>query len=391
MRAYLQQIALTFRPGTVSLADTSLRTFARFLTSHDPAITRMRDVRRAHIEAYKTWLPNHPGYRGAPTLSASIVSTRLSQLRSCFDRIIEWGWADAPNRTPLYDGDLPLADDPLPRFLDDAAASKLLTAANENPDPFARLAVTLLARTGMRKGELLALETDAITHIGQHHWLRIPIGKLRNDRYIPLHPTLKTQLEAWLTRRPEQPSNLMFTHRGRPIPPSRVDKAVRDAAKCAGIGHVTPHQLRHTLATQAINRGMSLEAIAALLGHKDLKMTLRYAKIADHNVANEYFHVTSKIEAHYQPMPLPADAEGQQMRKLRTELTRRLLGNGYCTRPPELDCHYESLCERCALYQTTNDFRDILTQQRDDATSKGQHDRRDLFHNILQTLDDTTH
>ncbi len=391
MRAYLQQIALSLRPSTVELTDTSLRTFAKFLRSHHSTITRMRDVTRKHIETYKTWLPNHPGYRGQPKLSTSILSTRIAQLRACFDRIIEWGWNDAPTRNPIFAGDRPIVDEPLPRFLDDAAASKLLTAAKENPDMFARLAVTLLARTGMRKGELLALEIDAITQIGQHHWLRIPIGKLHNDRYIPLHPTLKTQLDEWLAQRPAQPSKLMFTHRGRAISPKRVDKAVRDAAHRAGIGHVTPHQLRHTLATQAINRGMSLEAIAALLGHKDLKMTLKYARIADHNVANEYFHVTNKIEALYQhPTPLPANLEGTQMRQLRTELNHRLLGNGYCTRPPELDCRFESLCERCVFYQTNNDFRDILTKQHHDATSKGQHDRCDLFHHILQNLDEPT-
>jgi integrase len=44
-----------------------------------------------------------------------------------------------------------------------------------------------------------------------------------------------------------------------------------------GLSHVHPHQLRHTLATQAINRSMSLEAIAALLGHKSMSMTMTYA------------------------------------------------------------------------------------------------------------------
>ena len=42
---------------------------------------------------------------------------------------------------------------------------------------------------------------------------------------------------------------------------------------------------------------MSLEAIAALLGHKSMSMTLTYAKIADRTVANEYFYVTNRIEA----------------------------------------------------------------------------------------------
>ncbi len=96
---------------------------------------------------------------------------------------------------------------------------------------------------------------------------------------------------------------------------------------------MTPHQLRHTLATQAINRGMSLEAIAALLGHKSMRMTMVYAKIANRTVADEYFKVSEKVEALYDaPKELPADTEGAEMRKLRAEMHRRTLGNGYCAR-----------------------------------------------------------
>ena len=70
---------------------------------------------------------------------------------------------------------------------------------------------------------------------------------------------------------------------------------------------MAPHQLRHTLATQAINRGMSLEALAALLGHRSLRMTLVYARIADRTVANEYFKVSEQVEALYnQPKQLPS-------------------------------------------------------------------------------------
>ena len=60
----------------------------------------------------------------------------------------------------------------------------------------------------------------------------------------------------------------------------------------AGIGPVHPHKLRHTLATQAINRGMNIEAIAALPGHRSLVMTRRYAHIADRTVADAYLDVT---------------------------------------------------------------------------------------------------
>jgi integrase len=53
-----------------------------------------------------------------------------------------------------------------PRFLDDAAATKLLQAARADDDPFVRLTVEFLAWTGMRKGEYLALTTDAVMQIG---------------------------------------------------------------------------------------------------------------------------------------------------------------------------------------------------------------------------------
>jgi len=42
----------------------------------------------------------------------------------------------------------------------------------------------------MRVGELCGLEADAVTLIGDAHWLRIPLGKLHNDRYVPLRPHL---------------------------------------------------------------------------------------------------------------------------------------------------------------------------------------------------------
>ena len=104
-------------------------------------------------------------------------------------------------------------------------------------------------------------------------------------------------------------------------------------AKRAGIGHVHPHQLRHTLATQAINRGMSLEAIAAMLGHRSMDMTLVYARISDRTVAEEYFKVTKAVEAGMvRGEPLPAHVGGPNMAKLAAD-HRRHLGNGHCTRP----------------------------------------------------------
>ncbi|HUA48168.1 MAG TPA: tyrosine-type recombinase/integrase, partial [Solirubrobacteraceae bacterium] len=233
------------------------------------------------------------------------------------------------------------------------------------------------------------LKIDSVVQIGAAYWLHVPLGKLRTDRYIPLHPQLKELLDEWVARRP---ANLrepwLFMDHGRRLGPESVRRAVQKVAREAGLDNVTPHQLRHTLATQAINRGMSLEAIAALLGHKSMRMTMVYAKISNRTVADEYFKVSEQVEALYDaPKELPAHAEGTEMRKLRSEMHRRMLGNGYCARPVGLDCHFESICESCTYFQTTVEFRPTLERQRDDAAEKGQVARLKIFDGLLDRLD----
>jgi site-specific recombinase XerD len=392
MRRYLDQLAVSLRASSVACIETTLRQIAGYLVTTSKVAT-VADIDRMHIEAYKTWLAARGGYRKNTQISKTTIGMRMCHLGAFFRRIIEWDYPDAPSRPPVYASDVPIKDKPLPRFLDDAANGKFMAAARQLTDEFGRLAIELLARTGMRKGELLGLTTDAIVQIGSAYWLRIPIGKLHNDRYVPLHPQLKTMIDQWLSTRPDwQNSPLLFTDRGRPIPGTRVDHAIQTAATAAGIGHVHAHQLRHTLATQAINRGMSLEAISALLGHKTMTMTLVYARIADKTVADQYFSVTEKVQALYQqqkPAVLAAVDEPAPMRKLRAEHQRRMLGNGYCARPVELDCHYETICESCTFFVTTIEFRPTLQAQRDDAASKGQTGRQKVYDGLLNRLDST--
>ena len=99
-------------------------------------------------------------------------------------------------------------------------------------------------------------------------------------------------------------------------------------------------------------------------------MTMTYARIADRTVADEYFAVSAKVEALYhQPATSPADAEGPVMARLRRE-HHRMLGNGYCARPVELDCAFETICETCTYLATTIEFRPTIRRQQDDATTQ---------------------
>lgn len=382
MARYLDQLAVSARPNTVLAVDLALRQFAGCVTDVDPTCRAMAQVTRAHFEDYKRWLARRPGRNG--TLSPSTISGRLGLLRTFFERIIEWGYDDAPARIPIYAGDFPDRDEPLPKSLDDPTAAKFMAALAADPNPRRRLMVEILARTGIRSGELSGLTDDAMELRDNTHWLRVPVGKLHNDRYVPLLPILVELIDDWNATRPGSRSGrLVERNDGQPFDRRTVHRYVAAVAKRAGIGPVHPHQLRHTLATQAINRGMSLEAIAALLGHRSMKMTLTYARISDRTVADEYFRVTADVEANY---PQRADIVGSHMPGAEHH---RHLGNGHCNRPAALDCIHESICERCGFFDTSTEFTPVLIRQRDHATDHDQHERARLFTNLLDNLDAT--
>ncbi len=77
------------------------------------------------------------------------------------------------------------------------------------------------------------------------------------------------------------------------------------------------------------------------------------------------------------------------MTKLRTQSHARMLGNGMCTRPVELDCRMESACETCAYFQTGTEFVPVLIRQRDHARDHNQADRAALFSDLINRTEGT--
>jgi hypothetical protein len=132
---------------------------------------------------------------------------------------------------------------------------------------------------------------------------------------------------------------------------------------------------------------MSLEGIAALMGHRSLDMTRRHARIANRAVASEYDAVSRKVEALYD-QPLATAAEGPNMLRLRTE-HERMLGNGYCNRTAALDYSFERhLGNLCLLrHRPRVPSRPVASApppERHERTS-----RAELFSRILDDIDIT--
>jgi hypothetical protein len=256
-----------------------------------------------------------------------------------------------------------------------------MAALGEDPNARRRLIVELLARTGMRAGELGALRDDAMFRLSGAHWLRIPVGKLHNDRTVPLHPVLVELIDDYRSERgPSTSGYLVVRNDGQPFDRRTIHRYVAAVAKRAGTGHVHPHQLRHTLATQLLNRGMSLEAIAALLGHRSPRMTLVYARISNDVVAAQYFAATQSVEAVSGPPSVDPEA------RLLAQDHHRLLGNGRCTRPAQLDCSYQTICEGCGFFETGPEFLTILRRQKDNALEQADFERQHIYQELIDGL-----
>jgi site-specific recombinase XerD len=259
MGRYLRQISTFLAPRSVEVADAALRQLARW-TLTNTGIETVGQFRRDDIEDFKVWLSSRPGHNNG-SLSTNTHRQRLRTLRAFFERIIEWDWPDAPVRNPILASEIPKKPEPLPKFLDDRDAAKLMAAARSAADLRDRVVVELLARTGMRAGELADLDADAVVRIGHAHWLRIPLGKLRNDRYVPLHPELVGLLTEWTALHSDhirRHHRLIADERGV-LDRHMIGRIVKRIGRRAGI-KVHPHQLRHTLATQANLSGVATDA-----------------------------------------------------------------------------------------------------------------------------------
>ena len=163
----------------------------------------------------------------------------------------------------------------------------------------------VMRHTGIRIGELTNLAFDCIREDQHgHSFIKVPLGKLHNERLVPI--TAKTidmikkiQLST-LARIPggSSPQHLFLDKRGRRLRKAIFHSAFRDVKqRLITEGKLTespqefivPHRLRHTYATEMLTGGMSLVAVKELLGHRALRMTLRYAKVVPTKVIEEYF------------------------------------------------------------------------------------------------------
>ncbi len=308
-------------------------------------------------------------------------------MRGFLEDITAWGWPQAPARQLMFPSDISKQPTMLPRALPPNIDTALMDAVADLGDPFARAGLRVLRGTGLRIGELLDLEAGAIIDYGPAgSWLRVPLGKLDNERMVPLDASTLAAFDDWFAHRQQQrahphprtgqPADFVFVEAGKRLGPGRIQHGLRTAVADAGIcgpdgqpQRIVAHQLRHTYATSLVNAGMSLQALMQLLGYASPEMTMRYAHLASPTLRAAYDQAVGKLR---QRIPVTSARLGRagmpdSVEWLHSEMLKTRVAHGYCSRDLAAEaCPYANICETCPNFTTTTEFAPAIKAQIND-------------------------
>lgn len=260
----------------------SVGMFLQFLK--DRRRTQIEAVTRADLEAFV----EHEQDRGLKPLS---VRTYLERVYAFLHFLIEEEVVSPEVVLRRIRLRLPQQ---LPRAMEPDDVTELLSVIGKRRD---RAMVLVLLRTGMRIGELLETRVSDINF--KEHTITIWQGmKNRRGRVVYFSGDVLCALRAWLSRR-DATKPLLFYGQGRNSLTYQGARVMfKKYLSKAGLSHkgYTLHCLRHTYASELLNAGMRLECLQQLLGHDNIEITRRYARLTDKTRKEEYFRAMAKIE-----------------------------------------------------------------------------------------------
>ena len=182
----------------------------------------------------------------------------------------------------------------LPRAIPTEDLEQLLAAVTSIRD---RALILLLLHTGMRIGELLQVKMKDI--ILEERKILLFIGaKNFHGRVVYYCCEAEQALKKWLTERNPNSEYLFYGNKGQDLSYVGAWMIMKKAVQKSGLEQrgYSLHSLRHTFATNMLNAGLRLEVLQQLLGHLDIELTLRYARLSNAAREEAYFKAMAVIE-----------------------------------------------------------------------------------------------
>jgi site-specific recombinase XerD len=247
---YLKVAGQALRQSSVRVKRSDLFGVIRFIESHYPEVRSWADVRRSpHIEKWLEYLHESPIKRNTRVL-------RIVNMRVFLNDIVNWQWPEAPPPGLIRPEDRPpeeyLLPKPLPQDVDEAVQTALARVHTLNA-----MGVRLLRMTGMRIGEMVDLDINALdVRDPNNPTLRVPEGKTRTERVVPLATEATTLVQSIRAKRGTKMGSkpisdlvapyLMVNERGKRLSAYTYGRALKAAARhIATTEHIHLHRLRH--------------------------------------------------------------------------------------------------------------------------------------------------
>lgn len=267
---FLETSRVANKPSTVESKELVLR---RHILPR-LGMLRLDEISYEHVEDLKIYLATSERKSGKKR-SAKTVNNVMATLhrllviarkRSLISSLPEF----EPIRCPPPEFD----------FLNFQEADRLIAAAKEEWQTL----ITFALRTGMRRGELVALRWQDVdleagkVIVRQSIWRGIiGVPKSHKPREIPLSASVVAILKAHRHLR----GPLVFCDLdGNYLRVNKLNQVIAAVCKRAGLRHIGWHVLRHTFASHLAMRGVAVKAIQELLGHASIQMTMRYAHLS---------------------------------------------------------------------------------------------------------------
>lgn len=214
-------------------------------------------------------------FRKVKDISPATVVKELGLMRTMFNIARkQWRWKVA---NPVSDIKLPKVRNERVRYLSEDEHKRLFEALERSEEKWLKPFVMIAIDSGLRLSNLCDLKWSEVNMFSR--MITIDAEATKNDDYLGVPLTDRVFQVFKELRKAQCLSGHVFHDNGKKLYDRKVQRAFRDALTKAKIGNFHFHDLRHTFASYLRQKGVDLHTISKLLGHKDLRMTKRYAHL----------------------------------------------------------------------------------------------------------------